>query len=170
MKTCSHISGVSAMLAAMLWTSSVGAVELPPSKLGLWETTSTMSLHPGPAMRTQICFGEGTEREFWTKGQDALKNYSCKSPGMQRSGDSYVYENACTISAHTMTWRSVMTYQGDASVHSVTTTDSGDGKPPHTMTSDMRWLGACKPGQKPGDSEIMNRDALMRSPGKPGHD
>ncbi len=170
MKIYSYRARVSIMLAAMLCASSVAAVELPASKLGLWETTSITSLHPGPAMRTQICFGAGTEREFWAKGQDGLKNYSCKSPGMQRSGDSYVYENACTIGGHIMTWRSVMTYQGDESVHSVTTTDSGDGGRRHTNTSDMRWLGACKPGQKPGDSEVMNRDALMRSAINAGHD
>jgi len=170
MKIYSYSVRVSIMLTAILCASSVGAVELPPSKLGLWETTSTTSLHPGPAMRTQICFGAGTEREFREKGEDALKKYPCKSPGMQRSGDSYVYENACTIGGHIMTWHSVLTYQGDESVHSVTTTDSGDGGPRHTNTSDMRWLGAYKPGQKPGDSEVMNRDALMRSAINAGHD
>lgn len=103
MKIYSYRARVSIILAAMLCASSVTAVELPASKLGLWETTSITSLHPGPAMRTQICFGAGTEREFWAKGQDGLKKYPCKSPGMQRSGDSYVYENACTIGGQIMT-------------------------------------------------------------------
>lgn len=155
---------------ALLSASSVRAVELPPMKPGLWETASTSSLRPDVAAHLRICYGEDTERELMAKGEAALKQYHCVTPGFQRSGDSYVYESACTIAGHTLTTRAVFTYQGDASIHGVTTSDSGDGSPPHTSTSDSRWVGACKAGQKPGDSEFLNKDEMMRPPARPGRD
>ena len=154
----------------LLAVSSAWALELPPMKQGLWETASTSSLRPALTARTQVCYGAGTERELRAKAEAALKQYQCVMPGYQQSGDSYVYESACTIGGHTLTTRSVLTYQGDSSIHGVTTSDPGDGKPPHTNTGDSRWIGDCKPGQKPGDSEFLNKDEMMRPPTRPRRD
>ena len=170
MSTYSHTHLAIFVGLALLSASSVQAVELPPMKLGLWETASTSSLRPALTARTQVCYGAGTERELRAKAEAALKQYQCVTPGYQQSGDSYVYESACTIGGHKLTTRSVLTYQGDSSIHSVTTSDPGDGKPPHTMTSDSKWIGACKPGQKPGDGELLNKDELMRPSATPGRD
>ena len=155
---------------ALLVASSAWAVELPPMKLGLWETASMSSLRPTLTARMQVCYGAGTERELMAKGEAALKQYECVTPGFQQSGDSYVYESACTIGGHKLTTRSVLTYQGDGVIHGVTTSDSGDGKPEHINTSDSHWVGACKPGQAAGDSEFLNRDEMMRPPARPAHD
>ena len=170
MSTHVHTHSATFVGLAMLSAASVWAVELPPMKLGLWETASISSLRPAFTARTQVCYGADTERELREKGEAALKQYQCVTPGYQRSGDSYVYESACTIEEHKLTTRSVLTYQGDNSIHGVTTSDSGDGKPPHTMTGDSRWIGACKPSQKPGDTEFLNQDEMMRPPAKSGRD
>ena len=170
MSTHVHTHSATFVGLAMLSAASVWAVELPPMKLGLWETASTSSLRPALVVRTQVCYGAGTERELMATAEAALKPYQCVTPGYQQSGDSYVYESTCTIEEHKLTTRSVLTYQGDNSIHGVTTSDSGDGKPPHTNTGDSHWIGACKPGQKPGDLEFLNKDEMMRPPAKPGHD
>jgi hypothetical protein len=161
----------SAVLAAagLLSATSVWAVDLPARKLGLWETASTSSLYPARTARTQTCFGADTERDLIALGETSMKQRACKTSGLQRSGDAYVYESSCAIGGHTMTTRTVMTYQGDTSNRSVTTMDSGDGKPPHTNTSDSHWLGDCKPGQKPGDRELMNQQEVMQRPAGRGH-
>jgi hypothetical protein len=155
---------------ALLAASSAWALELPPMKQGLWETASTSSLRPDLTARMQLCYGAGTEHELMAKGEAALKQYDCVTPGFQRSGNSYVYESACTIGGHKLTTRSVLTYQGDDVIHGVTTSDSGDGKPAHINTSDSHWVGACRPGQKAGDSEFLNRDEMMRPPARPARD
>ena len=161
---------ISPGVALLMSAASVGAVELPPMKLGLWESASTSSLRPDLTARTQVCYGTGTEHELMAKGEAALKQYECVTPGFQQSGDSYVYESACTIGGHKLTTRSVLTYQRDGVIHGVTTSDSGDGKPAHINTSDSRWVGACKPGQKAGDSEFLNKDEMMRPPARPARD
>lgn len=158
------------LAVALMSASNVWAVELPPMQLGLWETASTSSLRPALTVRTQVCYGAGTEQELRAKGEDTLKQYQCVTPGYQRSGDSYVYESTCTIEEHKLTTRSVLTYQGDNSIHGVTTSGSDDGKPSHIITGDSRWIGACKPGQKPGDTEFLNQDEMMRPPAKSGRD
>jgi hypothetical protein len=156
--------------ALLMSAAGIRAVELPPMKLGLWENASTSSLRPTLTARMQVCYGAGTERELLATAEAALKQYQCHTPEIQRLGDSYVYESACVIGGQTLTTRSVLTYQGDSSIHSVTTSDPGDGTPVHTLTGDSRWIGPCKQGQKPGDSEFLNRDEMMRPPARPAHD
>ena len=54
-----------------------------------------------------------------------------------------------------MKTHSVLSYPDAAAIHSVTTVDRGDGGTAITNTSDTRWMGPCKPGQQPGDREVM---------------
>ena len=49
----------------------------------------------------------------------------------------------------------VVTFQGDAAYHSVSTTDRGDGKPASVFTTDSHWVGPCQAGQVPGEGEMI---------------
>ena len=170
MSTHVHTHFAMCLAVALMSASNVWAVELPPMQLGLWETASTSSLRPDLTARTQVCYGADTERQLRAKAEAALKQYQCVTPGYEQSGDHYVYESACMIGGHKLTTRSVLTFESSGVIHGVTTSDSGDGKPPHTMTGNSRWIGACKSGQKPGDSEFLNKEEMMRPPARPARD
>ena len=103
-----------------------------------------------------MCVDTGTDHEISVKSDAALKKMGCNASGLEYLSGSYVYDSTCKIGANTMKTHSVVSYPSVGAIHSVTTVDMGGGAPPSTMTSDSKWIAACKPGQKPGEGEIMN--------------
>jgi hypothetical protein len=110
----------------------------------------------------QQCVGEDTDRAAMAKAEATWLKMGCPKSEPQKLGAAYSYDSSCKLGASTMKTHSVLTYPSDASIHSVTTVDSGDGTAAVTNTSDARWLGPCKPGQKPGDHQVMNLDELTK--------
>ena len=143
---------------ALLSTALVQAVELPAKKVGLWETSSLSSRHPGVPVRVQMCFEAGTDHELSARADASLKKMGCTAIPLQFVGGNYVYDSTCKLGAKTMKTHSVISYPSGGTIHGETTMDMGDGTPASTMTSDSKWISACKPGQKPGEGEIMNMD------------
>ena len=131
------------------------AVNLPSQKLGSWESSSSSNLHPGTSMRTRMCFAAGTEGELKAKGEAAGKQYHCTTTDPARQGDTYTYEGSCQVGPHATKTTTVVTFQGDAAYHSVSTTDRGDGKPASVFTTDSHWVGPCQPGQVAGEGESI---------------
>lgn len=148
--------------AVLLSTTSVLAVELPAKKVGLWETSSLSSRHPGMPVRVQMCFEANTDHELSLRADASLKKMGCSAIPLQLVGGNYVYDSTCKLGAHTMKTHSVISYPSDGTIHGATTIDMGAGAPPDTMTSDSKWIGACKPGQKPGEGEIMNMSEFSK--------
>jgi hypothetical protein len=141
---------------ALFFAGTVSAIELPAKRVGLWETSSLSSQHPGMPVRVQMCFEAGTDHELSARADAALKKMGCSAVPLQYVGGNYVYDSTCKIGAHEMKTHSVISYPSGGGIHGLTTMDMGDGAPPSTMTSDSKWISACKPGQKPGEGEIMN--------------
>jgi len=144
-----------AIICGLLVSANAAAIELPAKKVGLWETSSLSSRQPGTPVRVQMCFAAETDHELSARAEASLKKMGCTSVPLQFVGGSYVYDSTCKIAGRTMKTHSVISYPAGGTIHGFTTMDTGDGAPA-TMTSDSKWIGACKPGQKPGEGEIMN--------------
>jgi hypothetical protein len=156
MKIRSSDRAIGLAAIAVLFATNALAVELPAKRVGLWETSSLSSRHPGTPVRVQMCFEAGTDHELMAKADASLKKMGCTAIPLQVVGGNYVYDSTCKLGANTMKTHSVISYPTDGTIHGMTTMDMGNGSPPDTMTSDSKWISACKPGQKPGEGEIMN--------------
>ena len=136
-------------LLAFLATHAL-ATDVPKRKPGLWEIKMHMEGMPdmGPV---QECVDQNTDNLL----QQGAKNPDCITPDVKRSGDKVTIHTECkldettTISVDYLLQGSFdSAYKGTIK----TKNQSSNGTSENSLTLDARWLGPCKPGQKPGDA------------------
>jgi hypothetical protein len=138
-----------------LWPAvEARAVEIPLRKPGLWEMKVVRSGSPLPEMTMQHCTDETTDKAMSTAFAPMSKDL-CSKNDIQQTATGYVTDSVCSVAGMSMTSHSEIT--GDFnSAYSVKTTSHGErgaSGPPRdtTIAIEAKWLGACKPDQKPGD-------------------
>jgi hypothetical protein len=130
------------------------AVEMPVRKAGLWEMKMLRTGSPMPEMTMQHCTDETTDKEMSTGLSPTAKDV-CSKQDLQKTATGYVADSVCSVGGVSMTSHSDIT--GDYnSAYTVKTTSHREGGPAGvprdtTITIEAKWLGACKPDQKPGD-------------------
>jgi hypothetical protein len=145
---------LSACQLALLPVLEAGAVEMPIRKPGLWEMKMLRTGSPVPDMTMQHCTDETTDKEMGATFSPMAKE-ACSKNDIQKTATGYVADSVCSIGGMSMTSHSETT--GDFnSAYSVKTTSHSQGGPAgtardSTVTIEAKWLGACKPDQKPGD-------------------
>jgi hypothetical protein len=145
---------LAACCLTLLAAPAARADEMPIRKPGLWEmktvkTGSSML----PAMTIQHCTDETTDKEMSTAFSPMSKE-ACSKRDFQKTATGYVGDSVCSIGGKSMTSHSDITGDFD-SAYTVSTTIHTDAGPSGlhdtTMTIEAKWIGACKPDQKPGD-------------------
>lgn len=131
-----------AMLMLGAFTSS-GAVEIPTQKPGLWKITMTSASMPGGKQSFSVC--KDAAFIAAAKAAEPLLKKDCSKYDLRKEGNSWIADMECTSSGIS---HSVTTVHGDDTYHTEMTLITG--KTSTVMTSDQKWLGACKPGQKVG--------------------
>ena len=140
-------------LLALLQVGGAAAVELPVRKAGLWEM-KVLSGGSVPEMTMQQCTDETTDKDMSTAMSPIAKDI-CSKQDIQKTATGYVTDSVCGVAG--MTIKSKAEINGDFNsaytVKSTSHTEGGvDGAPrDSTTTIEAKWLGACKPDQKPGD-------------------
>jgi len=130
------------------------AVEIPVRKAGLWELKMLNSGSPLPEMTMQHCTDETTDKAM-TDAASPMAKEMCSKQDLQKTATGYVSDSVCKVGAMSMTSHSETT--GDFnSAYTVKSTSRSEGGPSGapretTTTIEAKWLGACKPDQKPGD-------------------
>ena len=129
------------------------AVDAPARKPGLWEMKMVRTGSPMPEMTMQHCTDETTDKEMSTGLAPTAKD-ACSKQDLQKTATGYVADSVCSVGGVSITSHSDIT--GDYnSAYTVKTTSHSEGAPSGardtTMTIEAKWLGACKPDQKPGD-------------------
>ena len=126
--------------AALVFACTVvSAANNPPRKPGLWETRMQMG---GNTTMTQVCIlSAADDARINAEGEAAMKAM-CSKLEMHQQGGKWISDSVCMM-GH-MTTHNVITANGDSAYHSEGTTN---GAP---VTSDAKWMGSCKPGQKSG--------------------
>lgn len=141
-------------LLALLAAPEARAVEMPVRKAGLWELKMVRTGSPLPEMTMQHCTDETTDKAM-TDAASPMSKEVCSKKDIQKTATGYVADSECSVAGMSMTSHSEIT--GDFnSAYTVKTTSHSERGPtgtPHdaTMTIEAKWLGACKPDQKPGD-------------------
>jgi hypothetical protein len=145
-----------ALAGAALWTlpSRAAEFEMPARKPGLWEMTMVMAGTQMPPRTVQHCTDASTDKDMNSAFSPMTKGM-CSQQNMQKTATGMVIDSTCNIagiasSSHTE-------INGDFnSAYTVnvksTRAAAPGGAPKEThMTMEAKWLGACKPDQKPGD-------------------
>ena len=121
--------------------SAAAATTVPALKPGLWQTQVQSPIYgshpPGP---TAVCYGAMSDQQRQLEN-DNIKNRCSKFQSREVDG-KWVVDAVCTARGRTITKHVVTSLSGD-SVHEENTAPQG------SMTTDGKWLGPCKPGQKP---------------------
>jgi hypothetical protein len=149
------LSWTGCLLLALLPAEAVGAEQLPVRKAGLWEIKMVRTGSPMPTITMQHCTDATVDREMNGVGS-AMAQQSCSKQDIRKTAKGYATDSVCNIVGRTITSHSEVT--GDFnSAYTVTTESqtktegSAAGSRNTTSTIEAKWLGACKPDQKPGD-------------------
>ena len=143
-----------ACLLAVLPPSHAGAVEMPVRKAGLWEMKTVQTGSPMPEMTMQQCTDATTDKEMSSAFSPASKDM-CSKQDTQKTATGYVTDSVCAVAGMSIASHSETT--GDFnSAYTVKATSQSQGGPAavprdSTTSIEAKWLGACKPDQKPGD-------------------
>jgi hypothetical protein len=146
--------GLASCLLALLPAGQAGADELPIRKAGLWEMKMVRTNSPLPEMTMQQCTDETTDKEMSTTATPLAKEV-CSKRDIQKTATGYVSDSVCGVAGVSITSHSEIT--GDFnSAYTMNSTSHSEGgtaamKGDHVTTVEAKWLGACKPDQKPGD-------------------
>ena len=156
-------------LAAACLAGSALAADMPKRKSGLWEISTRMEGMPsmGPM---QQCIDQNTDDLMQ---QQSKKNKpDCSVMEIKPQGNKVTIHSICKLEGTTATTDAVfigtfdVAYKGDIfnrfnpPLH---------GMSESKMSFDAKWLGACKPGQKPGDvvmpnMNTVNMNEMMKDP------
>ena len=142
------------IILLMLSGAASAAAEYPTIKPGLWQTTEKGD-NP---RRFSVCFGDAASQHQMLAHQQMAMKKICSKKETRKEGDKWTSDSVCNYypaGTHIIK-HGVTTMNGDATHTDLVTSfdpPSQDRKN-STTTSDSKWTGPCKAGQKPGDTVI----------------
>ncbi|MBI4756299.1 MAG: DUF3617 family protein [Betaproteobacteria bacterium] len=146
-------------VVAFALAATAQAMEVPKRKPGLWEIRTQTSAAP-MGTTIQNCIDDKTDDLLRQRGeQQAAK--SCSRQDMRRDGERWIVDSVCDVSGSKAVTHGEFSGRFDSSYRGemVTTfTPPVMNMKQATTTIEGRWVGPCKPGQKPGD-------VIMAGPG-----
>jgi hypothetical protein len=162
------ISSVLFGSALLLGTATASAIDFPPMKPGLWESTMTREGAPQKMGGTKMCMDPAVQKEMMDMGMGTMKTM-CSKNDIRRDGNKVYGSAECKFGTSTMKSTSVTTFTGDTAYH--TEVKSTYDPPMQGMGSgntviDAKWTGACPAGMQAGDVTLPDgRRINMRTMG-----
>lgn len=146
-------------LIALALAGSALSADMPKRKAGLWEISTHMEGMPSMGA-IQQCIDQNTDNMLQ---QQAQKESSCSVMEIKPQGNRIVVHSVCKMDGTTATTDGVFTGSFDSSYKSemkIRYSPPMHGMSEAKMSQEARWLGACKPGQKPGDIVMPNMGGM----------
>jgi Protein of unknown function (DUF3617) len=138
---------------ALLPAPAAHADEMPLRKAGLWEMKIAKTGSVLPEMTMQHCTDETTDKQMNTAFSPVAKE-ACSKRDIEKTATGYVSDSVCGAGGVSVTSHSevIGDFNSAYTVKSTVHSDKGAGGV-HDVTStiEAKWLGPCKPDQKPGD-------------------
>jgi len=134
------------------------AQDAPKLRPGQWEVVRKSDRAGDQGMRMTMCMDDAMQREMWIMGMGAMRGM-CSKSDVRFSGGRGSVDLVCNMGGSTMRSKASITFTGDTAYRTDidTTYDPPSNGMAHARTLvDSRWLGACKPGQHPGDMILPN--------------
>lgn len=147
-------------LAAATLALSAVAADMPKREPGLWEISMRMEGAPnmGPM---QQCIDKNTDNIMQQKAKEHKQD--CSVMDIKPSGNKVTIHSVCKMEGSTATTDGVFEGSFDSSYKGTMKTRFSPpmhGMSESNMTQEARWLGPCKPGQKPGDVIMPNMGSI----------
>ncbi|RQO54583.1 hypothetical protein DBV14_12495 [Variovorax sp. KBW07] len=157
-----RLSAVMACMAAAVALPAL-AVDFPARKPGLWEIQTGGGSGEGAAGKSaghtmQQCIDAASDKALREMGQGMGKDL-CSKQELKLESGKLVMDSVCKIGNTVATSHAVMT--GDfSSTYRMESKSSYSpplmGRTEGTAVIEARWIGPCKPDQKPGDMVMGN--------------
>ena len=156
MKSCNRIIICTLLSLAGIGSTITSAAEQPKRKPGLWEINVQMEGAPSMGAMQQ-CIDKNTDNLM--QQQAGKEKPECSVMDVKASGNRVTIHSVCKIEGSTATTDGV--FEGSFDTNYTGTirtrfTPPLQGMTESNMTQQARWLGPCKPGQKPGDVIMPN--------------
>jgi hypothetical protein len=142
-----------AMLATLAAGSALAAPDFPKLKPGLWEMTASSNRAPDAKSKSTLCLDASVQQDMIRMSSGMMAGMCSKSE-LKVSGNKFIGEAVCNLGGSTMKSRSVMTMNSDTSYRTeaeATFDPPLGGQAASKSVIEGRHIGACKPGQQPGD-------------------
>lgn len=155
------------LLGGVLATGAA-AGDMPKRKAGLWELHTQMEGMPG-GPPIQMCVDPASDNLMQQRAQEKP---DCSTTDVKTSAGRTTIHAVCRMQGSTVTMDGVYTgnfqsgYKGDMKMRY---NPPIQGMSETHMTQEAKWLGPCKPGQKPGDVIVpgmgdFNMNEMMNDP------
>ena len=136
------------------------ASDLPKRKPGLWEINTTMEGAPsmGPM---QQCIDQNTDNLMQQQAKQGKSE--CSVMDVKPSGSKVTIHTVCKMDGTTVTTDGVFEGSFETSYRGTMKSRFNppmQGMSESNMTQEARWVGPCKPGQKPGDVVMPNMGGM----------
>lgn len=147
-------------LAAASLAGGALAADTPKRKSGLWEINSKMEGMPSMGA-IQQCIDQNTDDLMQQRAKKEKPNCSVMNVKPQRN--KVTMHSVCKLESTTATTDAVFigdfdsAYKGDMNTRY---NPPMHGVSELKMTVEAKWLGPCKPGQKPGDIIMPNMKGM----------
>lgn len=144
-----------ALFVVLIFAPTVAAaasMDAPKRKSGLWEVTVSRPQMKG-GHTIQECVDQKSD-DLMKSDKSGMEKMSCSKNEVRKEGDRIISESVCKMDGSTATTRAVFSGRFDSAYKA--DIKSTYEPPMHGMREssaviEAKWLGACKPGQKPGD-------------------
>jgi hypothetical protein len=140
-------------LLAPVQANAAGADQLPIRKAGLWEFKMVRTGSPVSGMTMEHCTDATTDRQM-NGMASPMAQQACSKQDVRKTATGYASDSVCSVAGRSITSHSDI-FGDFNSAYTVTTVAHSEGGPggARDVTSriEAKWLGACKPDQKPGD-------------------
>ena len=151
------------VLVLLLPLGAQAAQEYPKLKPGLWEMTTANSRNKDrPAQKSTICLDASLQQDMIRMSTGMMQGM-CSKLDMKYVGNTFSGEATCNFGGSTMKSKSVMTMIGDSAyrteAHASFDPPMG-GMAQSDTVIEGRQVGACKPGQQPGDMTMPNGQTM----------
>lgn len=156
-------------LAATGFAASALADDMPKRKSGLWEINTRMEGMPSMGAMQQ-CIDQNTDDLMQQRAKKEKTN--CSVMDIKPQGNKVSIHSVCKIEGSTATTDALFVGTFDSAYKGDMLTRFNPpmhGMSESKMSFDAKWLGPCKPGQKPGDVFMpnmngMNMNEMMKDP------
>jgi hypothetical protein len=154
-------------LAAVSLTGGALAADTPKRKSGLWEINSRMDGMPSMGA-IQQCIDQNTDDLMQQRAKNQKSD--CSVMDIKPQGNKVIIHSVCKFEGTTATSDGEfvgafdLAYKGNINTRY---SPPMHGMSESRMSLDAKWLGPCKPGQKPGDvimPNMGNMGAMMNDP------
>ena len=147
-------------LAAASLAGSALAADAPKRKSGLWEINTQMEGMPSMGAMQQ-CIDQNTDDLMQQRAKK--ENPDCSVMDVKPQGNKISIHSVCKFEGTTATTDAMFigafdsAYKGDLKTRY---NPPMHGVSESKMTLEAKWLGPCKPGQKPGDVIMPNMKGI----------